>query len=372
MRRTGWFLILLLLVAGAAHGEEFGLFNGEADVSLGTYNPDAAKSKAVTIALAVAIEQALPRVAPAEELELKKNEIKDRILRKPQRYVVNYSVLTQEVRAATLHLTLEARIQLDTLREAVRAISLAPAATGKRAEIMLAPYAERPDGFAFASEMDESLRERFEMANQPLASAAATEDLLAGPSAQAALRENRLDELARVATVKNIRLLILMQLNDETPVIDRDVRCDQTLKIRVVDAPSEKIVAAFQYRFPIKGSCDKQFDAAGKELFGVLMETLGKQGRLAETGAGVIYIELLKVSDFDRLQEVQALLRNRAYVQKAELESFEPGRRVRFAVVYGGSVEQLAADLAAVKAASFVLKPSGQKGNLLQYQLEPR
>lgn len=372
MRRSGWLLILLAVLAVAVQAEELGLFTGEADVSLSALNLEAAKAKAVTTALAAAVEQALAQVAPPEELALKKEAIKERVLRKPQRYVTSYQVLDQQVRAATLHLSLEARIQLDSLRETVRAIGVAPPAARRQREILLLTYRERPGGFAVAPEMDEPLRERFDLANQPLATAAEAEELLGNQSSQTALRENRLEDLARVATVKNIRLLILLQLDDETPAEARDERCDQTAKIRVVDAPAEKIAAAFQYRFPVEGACDGRYDAAAKELFGAMMETLSKQGKLAETGPGVIYVELLKVADFDKLQEVQALLRNRAYVQKAELDSFEPGRRVRFAVVYAGSVEQFAADLATVKATSFVLKPSGQKGNLLQYQLEPR
>lgn len=372
MRRLMLAGLLVLLAVGWAAGEEIALFVGEAEVELTDLNPNAAKEKAKSIALGAAVEKALVQAAPPEELELKAEEIRRRIIKRPQPFIVSFSIIEDRTHETVYRLAVEARVRVDALREAVRNIEIVGPSTTAKPQLVLLPYRERPGGFALADELDAPLRERFELANNPPVPLDQADELVGAPSFGRAALKGELGDLARLATVKDWRLLVLLAMDNQTPLDKLDDTCDQRVEVKVVDAPAAALVASFTYRYPRSGACPDLNDAAGRELFGAIMDALAKEGNLDNAGPGRLIVELLGVQGYDQLQEAQALLRNRAYVQKATLESFEPGGRVRFVVLYGGSLQQLTADLEAARATTFRLKASGSRRNLLQFTLETR
>jgi hypothetical protein len=359
-------------LAAIAMADEFAIFAGEADVPWKDANREAAKERATRLALAQALEAALPQTAPAEELEAKDAEIKKQILADPARYVVSFAVQAEETRGATLHVALEARVRLDALREAVRGIRVGPRKAGKKPTLALIPFHERPGGFAFAPEIERPLRERFEIANQPLAPAALAEELLGAPSFAKARRDRQYNDFARGAAAKGLQLAALIELTDQTPPDKQADSCDETAAVKILDAPAAAMLDSFAYKFPAAGSCAQVADAAGRELFAALMDSLARKGKLQESGAAAVTVEILGVADYDRLQQTQTLLRGLPYVKKVDLVSLAAGGRVRFAIVFAGPPAQLAEELAAAKTPGFALKPQGQTGNVWQYLLEAR
>jgi hypothetical protein len=372
-RRAIWFAAALVLLWGAgAAAQEIGLFTGEGEASLAQLNPNAARDKAVSAALVQAVEAALPRVAPPEEVEAKREEFKRRLLPDPLRFVVSYTVLGETTANAGLRVSVEARVRLELVREELRAIQVLPKKASPSPVLLLAPYFERPGGLALAADLERALRERFDLASQPLAPAAAAEELLGSPTLTKALREKRWDELAKVAAVKGWRLAALIAVEDQTPEDQRAAACDARATVRLIDAAAGAQIDSLIYRLPTAAPCERQWDRAGKDLFAAIVDSLGKKGRLAEAAGAPLTVEVLGVGDFERLQHTLKTLASLPYVRRVEMVAFEPGGRVRFAVVYAGSGAQLAEALGGARVGGFVLKPLGQKGNLWQFSLEER
>jgi hypothetical protein len=372
MRPLAAALLLVAVAAVVAAAEEIGIYAGEGEASLGEGNRQAARDRAAKEALEKALEAALPDAAPPEELEAKRAEIKKRILADPARYVASFALLSEETRGATLHVSLEARVRLEALRAAVRDIALAPQKKDKKPTLAITPFRARPDGYAFAPEIERPVRARFEVANQPLAPTEATEDLLGAPSFAKARRERNYADFARGAAAKGLQLVALIELTDQTAPDKQADSCDEQAAVQLLDAPAATMLDSFVYQFPAGVSCEKAADAAGKDLFAAIMDSLAKKGRLHDAGATALTVEVLGVGDYDRLQQTLAALRALPYVKKAEMTTFAPGGRVRFAVVYAGEPSHLNDEIAAARPVGFTLKPTGQKGNLWQYSLEVR
>jgi hypothetical protein len=364
--------VLALAVVCTAHAEELGLFTGEAEVPLGNLNLTAARAKALKLALAGAVENALSPVATPEELAARKAEIKSQILAEPDRFVVTYTVLADEARDEKYYLQLEARVRLDEVRAAVRGLKGPPKAAARQSSLLVAPFRARAGGYAYAPEMAAPLRERFTASGHALADERAAEKLIGAPSFATAIRDGRFEELARAAVALDLPMLLLVELLDETPAEARDFECDQRATVKIVDATAPALLGSFTYRFPADAPCGTARDTAARELHAAAVKSLGAHGKLAAAGAAEIVVEVLGVSGFDRLQAVQRLIKGRAYVEQVTLISFARGGVVRFAVYYAGAPDKLTADLASAKGEDFVLKPTGRQGNLWQYSLESR
>jgi hypothetical protein len=365
-------LLLILLVAAPLAAEELGLFTGEAEVELGEINLAAAKVQAKKQALADAVEKAVVQVAPPEELELKRAEIKRQILRAPMPYIVSFSVLKEETKETTFRLAVEARVRLDALRDAVRALAVTRSTVEPKKTFAVLPFYERAGGYSFADGLDGPLRERFELAGKPTASRRVAESLLGAPSFARAAEGSGYEDFARAAEVNKLKLVALIELRDDTKLEDVEDTCDQTAFVRLVDAPERAVIATFRYAYPKDEPCSRLDETAGSELFGAIMDRLAGEGKLGDTGPANLVVELIGVRGYDQLQEIQALIRNRAYVQEATLDSFEPGGRVRFRVVYGGSPEKLVEDLVSIRGSLLRIEASGSSGNLLQFTVETR
>jgi len=373
VRRIALLLLILALAAWFAGAEELLLFTGEAEVSLEDMNIEAAKRKATEIALAQAIEKALEHVAPPEELALKKDEIKARILKSPKRYIASFTILIADERETNYELALEARIRIEELRKAVREIVVVPPRErDKKPELVIISYRKQGTGYALDTEFNEQLRERFDLANRNPAPHETAEQLLGSPTFAEAAEQKKVAGLARAAAVQNLRLLLLVDLIDETDPEQVDEACDQTARITIVDTGEEVIVESFGYQFPTEGACEQHREVGARNLFGRVLDSLTSHGLVGQSGDAELIVEAVGITDYAHLQELQALLRNRSYVESATLRSFEPGGRVQFKVVYGGPVKQFISELEKSEATSFKLKFSGRRGNFLQYTVEYR
>lgn len=363
-------MAVILLWTGAAIAAELALFTGRSEVSLEDQSLTAAREKARKEALAEAVGAALLQIMPPEEREMKDREIKKEILEHPADYVVSYSVLDEKTGKASYHISLEARIDLDRLREATGAIKAVSERPGAELELLFVPFKERAGGYAYLEEMDQPLRERFDLADQPAAPSDEAEKLLGEPSFAKAMKTKDYRDLAQVAALRHRRLLLLIEVRDETPLSLAEEVCDRRVVVRIVDAPAKALITSFTYHYPTEGDCGTHQEAASGELFAAIMDNLADHGLLTESGPGEIVIELLGIGDYEQLLALRTMIRNRAYVQQADLTQFEPGGRVRFTVRYAGSIQQLADDLAAARVSGLALKAAGRRGNLLQYHVE--
>jgi hypothetical protein len=362
-------IVLLIMLFSLAWAEELGIFIGEATVSLANLNLQAAKKKATVVALAQAVEQALGQVAAPEEIAKKKAEIKQRILSDPERFVVSFTVVQSEERANEYYLSVEARIRLDALREVVRAILTPPPAAQERPKIAVVPYRRMPEGFALDTDLDHALRARFVTANQGPADTQAVERLLASPVFAAATTRNP-EALARLAAEQGIRVLVLIDLHDETPADRRDIACRLVATIRLIDVSTRAEAERFSYTYPSEGSCADALDQASRELFAGIADAEQRHGLAGATGNAALLVEVNGVHGYTEFQELQALIRNRPQVQAADLESFHAGGHVVFRVVYAGPATQFADDLGRAQGANIRLKYVGRRGDALQFMLE--
>ncbi len=363
-------LIVILLMAGALWAEELGIFAGEATVSMANLNLQAAKRKATNLALANAVEQALNQVATPEDLAKKKKEIKRRILSDPQRFVVSFSVISDEERTAEYFVSVEARIRLDALRAELQTINAPPPpVVDNKPRLAVVPYWRRPDGFALDAELDRGLRERFGSAAQSPADAETVEKLLGAPGFPAAAN-GRPAELIQTAGEAGLRVLVLIELRDDTPLENRSSTCAELAAVHVIDINSGAEVEQFPYSFPPDGACAQGIDQAARDLSGSISDVMQRHGLAGGPGAGAFYLEIGGVHGYSRLQELQAFIRNRPNVQVAELESFRAGGWVVFRIGYAGPAIQFADELNKSTAGGFRLKYLGKQGNLLRFMLE--
>lgn len=361
---------IILLWGGGAAAAELALFTGRAEISLEELSLTAAREQARREALAEAVKEALRQIMPPEEYEMKDRELKKEILDHPSDYTVSFSVIEEKTGEVSYRVSLEARIDLARLREAVRAIKTPVELPDEKPALLFVPFKERAGGYAFLEEMDQPLRERFELADQTAAPAAEAEKLLGEPSFAKAMQDQDYRDLAQVVQLRGQRLLILIEVRDETPLSLADEVCDRRVVVRIVDATALALIVSFTYHFPTTGDCLSHGETAGGELFAALMDNLAGHGLLSETGSDEVIVELLGVGDYEQLLALRTMIRNRAYVQQADLAQFEPGGRIWIAVRYGGSIDQLANDLVAARTAGLALKPAGRRGNLLQYHVE--
>ncbi|MDP8222317.1 MAG: hypothetical protein P9L99_03075 [Candidatus Lernaella stagnicola] len=367
-------IVILLMLAAAAtvFAAELALFVGRAEIELDERNTEAARRQAKKDALADALQKAIDQFVPPEEAKLKKKQIERQILRKPALYVVSYSVLDEQTEPAVYRLAIEARIRIDSLKEAVAAIQIAPPSRAQKPPLTVLVFRQFGDGYAYVPDLDNPLRERFELAGQPVASTATAESFLGSPSFVKAVNLEAYGDLTQVATAQGLRLLVMIELRNDTPEDQVEDACDQQAFVKIVDAPAKAMIASLKYRYPSKKACTSLDEIAARDLFAAVTDALAKHGRLDDAGKAEIAIEFIGVRDYAQMLELQALIRNRAYVQQAELDSFEPGGRVRFRVVYGGTIKQLAGDLLSARAATCKLSASGQSGNLIQFNVETR
>ena len=362
-------MLLLVLAASLLWAEDLGIFTGEATVSLANLNLSAAKKKATTIALAQAVEKALGQVAAPADLERKKKAIKERILADPQRFVVSFSVLQSEERATEYYLSVEARIRLDALREEIQAILTPPPTARERPRLAVIPFHRKQQGVALDADLEKALRDRLSAGHQSPADAETAELLLALPAFMAAA-DGSPQDLAHAAAGQGIRLLVLLDLHDETPPDVDDVSCKETATVRLIDTQSAAEVDHFSYTFPADRACARTVDQAAQELYAGVTEVLNRHGLAGATGSPALLIEVDGVHSFARLQELQTLLRRHAGMQAVDLDSFQPGGRVVFHAIFTGPVEQLIDDLQKARDLAFRIKLVGQHDNVLQFTLE--
>ena len=308
-------------------------------------------------------------MAAPEEITKKKAEIKQRILSDPERFVVSFTVVQSEERANEYYLSVEARIRLDALREAVRAILTPPPAAQERPKIAVVPYRRMPEGFALDADMDSALRARFVTANQGPIDTQAVERLLTSPVFAAATTGNP-EALAQLAAEQGVRVLVLIDLYDETPADRRDTVCRSVATVRLIDVTTRAEVERFSYTYPNEESCADALDQASRELFAAIVDAEQRHGLAGATGNAALLVEVDGVHGYTEFQELQALLRNRPRVQAADLESFYAGGHVVFRVVYAGPAAQFADDLGRAQGANFRLKYVGRQGDVLQFRLE--
>lgn len=361
---------LISLLLGYAIADEFGIFMGEAQVSLADMNVQAAKKKATKMALTQAVEEALTHVAPPEELERKKKEIARHILADPQRFVVSFSVLSSEERQTNYFVSLEARILLDALRDAVRSLTVVNREETERAKLAVISYREVDGGYVVDTPMEGVLHERFVLTNQGPADQEVTERLLGSSGFVAAVEKQEYKDLSRLAELEGVRLVVLIALRDETAEDRRAAECDQLAHVVIVDAQAAKKVEEFHYRFPASGACGDLTATAANELFTSIMDALTHSGLVGLTGHASIFVEVTGVSEYADYQELQTLIRNQPHVQATNLFAFEPGGRVTFQVVYAGPMHSFAEEMQRVRGARFKIKYNGREGNLLQFSLE--
>jgi len=372
-----WIVVVLLVGVAWAAADELAIFSGEATVPLAQLNVDAAKAKATQMALAEALQQALRHIAPPEELELKEQEIDKRILKSPKRFVASFTILQADEEQTNYHLVLEARIRVDALREEVRSIVVVDTREQEKPQLLLLTYHRRPGGYAFDGELSTALAERFDLANQKPLPPRESEALLSTPSFTGAAEKNNYQDLSRAMAVQGIRLLVLAEVEDRRPEPVKKpgqpvepASCDRLVRVKLIDADQSVLVQSFSYQYPAENECAKHTEEVARGMFGRIMDAFTGHGLIGESGDSAVQLEILGVGDYSYFQELQALIRNRPYVQKAQLSAFESGGRVTFEVVYGGPIQQLQADLENARATSFHLSFIGRRGNHLQYQLE--
>ena len=177
-------------------------------------------------------------------------------------------------------------------------------------------------------------------------------------------------DLAKTAADRGIRVLVLIELRDDTPSESRDSACQELAAVHVIDATQGVEVEQFPYAYPAQGPCAQGLAQAARDLFGSINDVLQRHGLAGALGSAALFVEFGGVHGYARFQELQAYLRNRPNVQAADLDSFRAGGWVTFRVIYAGPAPQLADDLVKSPDAGFRLKYLGQQGNLLRFTVE--